>query len=120
MRISWAIFGLSALAGCMTDQEKQHEKMKTSLDPFVGQSIAAYVASKGPPQAVIDLGPNQKMFQWLFTGESPAFAIPINGIVIARGPQRLECRVSFQAVTDRPAPTLADWRISNYQWNGVC
>ena len=37
--------------------------MAANLDPYIGQSIAAYVGVRGPPQAVIDLDKNKKMFQ---------------------------------------------------------
>ena len=120
VRIIAALALALTLAGCASEQQQQQQKMAASLDPYIGQSIAAYVGVRGPPQAVIDLDKNKKMFQWLMTAQSAAVAVPINGIIVARPSQQLECRVSMTAMTDRPNPTLADWIIAGYQWAGSC
>lgn len=96
---AFAALGACLLVGCASEQQQQQQKMEANLNPFLGQSIAAYVATRGPPQTVIDIGPNKKMFQWLFTAQSAAVAVPINGILVARPSQQLECRVSMVATT---------------------
>jgi len=111
---------LITLCSCASGLERAQKRMADNLDPLIGQTIAFYVGQRGAPQSVVDMGLNDKMFQWVITGQTPAIAVPIGGAIIARGPQTLECRISLRAYTKQPNPTLNDWIISGYQWAGSC
>jgi hypothetical protein len=113
------LIGAIALAGCASQQEQQQKSTTAQLDTWIGLSISTVVGAHGPPQATFDLGPNKKMFQWVMTPQSPGFVAPISGMVVTRGPQTQECSVSLTATTSRTTPTLADWRITSYQWAGA-
>jgi hypothetical protein len=108
-----------ALAGCASQQEQQQKNVTAQLDTWIGQSISTVVGAHGPPQTTFDLGPNKKMFQWEITTQSPGLVAPISGMVVTRGPQTQDCRISLTATTSRAAPTLADWYITSYQWAGA-
>jgi hypothetical protein len=76
MRVwGFLVIGAIGLGACASQQEQQKKTMAANLDPYIGQSIAAYVAARGPPQTVIDIGPNKKMFQWVITGQSAAVSV---------------------------------------------
>jgi hypothetical protein len=120
MRTTAAFLLTVALCGCASQADLQQQRMKTSLDSFINLPITAVVAERGPPTAVVDLGKNEKMFQWLLTSQSPAVAVPINGIIVTRPSQQLECRINFTAVTEKANPTLADWRVNAWQSAGAC
>ena len=119
MRAVLPLIGAIALAGCASQQEQQQKNMTAQLDTWIGQSISTVVGAHGPPQATFDLGPNKKMFQWEITTQSPGFVAPISGMVVTRGSQTQECRISLTAITSRATPTLADWHITSYQWAGA-
>jgi len=96
------------LIGCVSEQEQHQKTVAKNLDPMVGQSIAVVAGQWGPPQDTIDLGPNKKMFQWVKTSQTPGFAVPINGMMVARGPQTAECRYPLR----RPLPAqMRHWLI---------
>ena len=71
--------------------------MHTALTPYIGRTIADYVLDHGPPANTVDLGPSKKGFQWLTT-------------------QR--CTVSIVAHATKPDPSLADWVIEHWRWQG--
>ena len=88
-----------ALAGCATATQQRHERMHTALTPYIGRTIADYVLDHGPPTNTVDLGPSKKGFQWLTTQS---------------------CTVSIVAHATKPDPSLADWVIEHWRWQGVC
>jgi hypothetical protein len=119
VRVVLPLIGAMALAGCVSQQEQQQKNVTAQLDTWIGQSISTVVGAHGPPQATFDLGPNKKMFQWVITSQLPGLVAPISGMVVTRGPQTQECRISLTATTSRTAATLADWTVTSYQWVGA-
>ena len=129
---SWLI--LVCLAGCdslppalMTwqqRQELQHEqqqsKMTAALDTVIGHPISDYVIAKGPPASTTDISPTKRLFRWVFTGQSVGGMVPVGGAIVAIPSRQLQCSVSFVANTSKSKPSLQDWTVESYSWDGSC
>jgi hypothetical protein len=108
------------LAGCASTQQQQADKMSAVLSPYIGQPIANPIAAKGPPTNTFDLSPGKKMFQWQLTQQSASAVVPIGGSFVAVPSQTMVCTVSFTASTNKANPSLSDWIVESYTWNGAC
>lgn len=117
MSLRHPILAALLLAGCAASQ---NDKMKAALDPYVGRPVADHVVAKGPPASVTDLGPNKKLFRWAWTRQGPGALVPVGGAIVAVPSQQQQCVVSFVATTSKPNPTLQDWIIENWNWEGAC
>lgn len=129
---SWLI--LVCLAGCdslppalMTWQQRQefqHEqqqsKMTAALDTVIGRPISDYVIAKGPPASTTDISPTKRLFRWVFTGQSVGGVVPVGGAIVAIPSRQLQCSVSFVANTSKSKPSLQDWTVESYSWEGSC
>jgi hypothetical protein len=117
------LLGISAcfaLAGCVSAAQQQATKMEAALNPWMGRSVADYVVQRGPPTNNIDLGANRRTFQWQMTRQTPAAIVPLSGTLIAVPSRQESCLVSLVAKSNTPAPTLSDWIIERWSWNGAC
>jgi hypothetical protein len=108
------------LLGCASAEKQQMTKMETALSPWVGRSIADYVAERGPPTTSIDLGGNKRAFQWQMTRQTPGAVVPLAGSLIAVPSREESCMVSLVASSSKSAPSLSDWIIERWSWNGAC
>jgi hypothetical protein len=112
-----------ALVGCAgIVQQQQQTKMKEALDPYIGRTIADYVIARGPPQQQTDLGPSQRLFEWIMTEETPGVAMimPGSNMVVSRPPGTRSCTVAFVAKGPGANAALSQWIIESYRWNGAC
>jgi hypothetical protein len=107
-----------ALLGCAAQQ--QTTRMETALSPWVGRSIADFVAERGPPTTNIDLGGNKRAFQWQVTRQTPGAVVSLAGSLITVPSREESCMVSLVASSGKTAPTLSDWMIERWSWNGAC
>jgi hypothetical protein len=57
---------LLGLAACVTAQES---RMAEALKPWLGKSVASYVAIKGDPTSSVKLADRQNAFRRVLTGE---------------------------------------------------
>jgi hypothetical protein len=109
------------LAGCAAmEQQQQQAKMKSFLDPYLGRSIADHVVAKGPPASVTDLGPNRRLYRWVWTRQTVGALVPVGGAIMSIPSQQQQCIVSFTASATKQSPSLQDWIIENYSWEGAC
>lgn len=98
----------------------RQQELQQTFDTWIGHPVSDYALRFGPPNSSFDLGPKQRAFQWQLTGQTPGIAAPIGGMMVYRPPQQTVCMVSFSASADKSAPTLADWVIYSWQYQGVC
>jgi hypothetical protein len=56
------------VSACTTPTQEQ--KMQTALDVWRGKTIADYARSYGPPANSFELAPNDRVFQWIITGQT--------------------------------------------------
>lgn len=117
MRLSPLLLLVPALSGCVTMQQS---KMNSALAPWVGQSIASYAMTKGPPSSTVDLGPGTRLFIWNWQQTVPGIVAPIGGNLIYTAPGVRQCVVRFTATSASAKPTLSDWVISSWNWEGAC
>lgn len=101
-------------------REQQQSKMSADLNQFIGRSIADYVIVKGPPSSATDLSPTKRLFRWVFTGQSVGGVVPVGGAIVAVPSRQLQCTVSFVANASKPNPSLQDWAVESYSWDGAC
>lgn len=125
MRATISLFLLLLLAGCAQYQARaelaaQSQKMNSALAPYVGKSIADFVVNRGAPTSTIDLDHSHRMFSWTITGTRAGVVIPVGGIIVSRPPTEISCTVTFVAEGTTKNPSLRDWTILNYRWNGAC
>jgi hypothetical protein len=90
------------------------------LNPWIGRSIADFVVERGPPNTSVDLGGNKRAFQWQATHQTPGAVIPLGSSLVAVPSRQESCMVSLVASSSKAAPTLSDWIIERWTWNGAC
>jgi hypothetical protein len=112
------LIACTVVAGCA--QQQQTKKMETALTPYVARSIADFALDHGPPTGTIDMGAGKRGFQWVITGQSAGAVVPISGMLATVPPQQQVCTVSLVASTAKPTPSLSDWIIESWRWNGAC
>ena len=100
--------------------EQQQSKMTAALDTVVGHPISDYVIAKGPPASTTDISPTKRLFRWVFTGQSIGGIVPVGGAIVAIPSRQLQCTVSFVANTSKSKPSLQDWTVESYSWDGSC
>ena len=134
MRNLISISFLLCLAGCdslppalMTWQQRQElqrdqqqSKMSANLEPLVGRSVADFVVAKGPPASTTDISPTKRLFRWIWTGQSVGGVVPVSGAIVAVPSRQLQCTVSFVANATKTNPSLQDWIVESYSWEGPC
>jgi len=115
-----AIAGLPWLGGCMSAQ--QSNRMAEALDPYIGQTVASYVAEKGDPASSVSLGERKYAFRWVFNVEGAGAVVPIASSLVVVPPRQLVCTVTLTAATTSLAtmPEFRDWIITGYRWEGAC
>jgi hypothetical protein len=127
-------FALFCLGGCdslppvlMTWQQRQElqqaqqqSKMSADLNQYIGGSIADFVIAKGPPASTTDISPTKRLFRWVFTGQSIGGVVPVGSAIVAIPSRQLQCTVSFVANTSKSKPSLQDWTVESYSWDGSC
>lgn len=104
------------LASCASRQEE----LQKTMDSWVGRPISEYALRFGPPASNFDMGTGRRAFQWQAFGLTPGVAAPIGGMMVYRAPQQTSCMVSLVASTSAKAPTLADWTIEQWTYQGTC
>jgi hypothetical protein len=119
-RLSMSGAILFALVGCQSSQVTQQQKMTTALKALVGHSIAEVALKRGAPHEEFDVGNDRRAFQWKLTGQSPAAVAPLMNTAVISQPTQISCTFSFIASANKPHPTLDDWKIEDYRWNGAC
>jgi hypothetical protein len=104
------------LTACATRQEELNKQM----DTWLGHPIAEYALRFGPPLGTFEMGNGRRAFQWQSNGQTPGVAVPINGMMIYRPPQQTSCMISFVASTSAASPSLSDWIIREWSYQGNC
>jgi hypothetical protein len=99
---------------------QQQRKMDSSLAPYVSRSIADFALDHGPPTSTIDMGASRRGFQWVVTGQTAGAFVPVSGMLVTVPPEQRKCTVSLIASTNKPSPSLANWIIESWRWNGDC
>lgn len=94
--------------------------MSGALDPYMGQSIATFVAERGEPTSSVKLGDHESAFRWVLTGKGAGAVVPIGGALIAVPPRELVCTISMTATTTAAVPEYKDWIVTGYKWQGAC
>jgi|SRR5580692_1987631 hypothetical protein len=120
MAQSQIVVGISLallLSGCLSDQSST---MKTALDFYLGRPITDHIVAKGPPTNTIVVSPNERLFQWVITRQGAGAVVPVSGILVAVPPRQESCMISLRATTQKTDPTLNDWIVNSYSWNGAC
>jgi hypothetical protein len=127
IRVRWSritLLSCFAVLGCALGAEQQKEqqqkKMEAALTPYVGKTIADYVLARGAPTSTIDMGPSKRGFQWVFTAQTAGAVVPLGSALVTVPPRQETCRVSFVANSNKQAPSMPDWIIESWQWNGAC
>jgi hypothetical protein len=107
---------LAALGGC----NGQQSRMETSLNAYVGRSVAEFVADHGDPETSVKLSDHENAFRWVITGRGVGAVIPMGGSFIVAPPTQRVCTVTLKAATKSPSPELKDWIIQSWNWQGAC
>ena len=94
--------------------------METSLNAYVGQSVAAFVADHGDPTSSVKLSDSEQAFRWVITGQGVGAVIPIGGSLIVAPPGQRVCTVTLRARTQSPHPEQKDWIVQGWNWQGAC
>jgi hypothetical protein len=94
--------------------------MDVLLNPYVGKSIADVALAHGPPTTTIDMGPARRGFQWTKTAQTAGAVVPLGGTLVAVPPRQQSCMISFVANSSKQTPSMSDWIIESWQWNGAC
>lgn len=106
------------LAGCAAQMQK--DKMSNALNPWLGETIASYVAAHGDPTSTVKLAEGKSAFRWVLTGQGAGGVVPVAGAMVVVPPRQLTCTVVFTATTSSKTPELKDWIINNSNWEGAC
>lgn len=100
--------------------ERQREHMAAALDPFIGQSVASFVAERGDPTSSVKLAESESAFRWVMTGQGAGAVVPLSGSFVVVPPRQLVCTVTLTATTTAATPEFKDWIIKGYRWEGAC
>jgi hypothetical protein len=106
----------AVLGGC----SGQQQRMESSLNAYVGRSVAEFVADNGDPTSTVKLSDNESAFRWVITGRGVGAVIPMGGSLIVASPTQRVCTVSLRATTQSSNPELKDWIIQSWNWQGAC
>jgi hypothetical protein len=113
--LMFAVSGL-LVQGCNTRQTR----MESSLNAYMGHSVAEFVADHGDPTSAVKLSDNESAFRWVITGQGIGAVVPMGGSLIVAPPTQRVCTVSLKATTQSPNPELKDWIIQSWNWQGAC
>lgn len=96
--------------------------MADALDPYIGESVASYVADRGDPTSSVSLGDRKYAFRWVTSGEGAGAVVPIASSLVVVPPRQLTCTVTLMAATTSQAtsPEFKDWIITGFRWEGGC
>jgi len=111
-----AVAFVLALAGC----NGQQQRMESSLNTYLGRSVAEFAADHGYPTSIVKLSDNERSFRWVITGQGVGAVIPVGGSLLVAPPTQRVCNVSVRAASQSPAPELKDWIIRSWNWQGAC
>jgi hypothetical protein len=104
------------IGGCNTQQKR----MESSLNVYIGRSVAEFVADHGDPTSTVKLSDTEGAFRWVITGQGVGAVIPMGGSLVVAAPTQRVCTVSLRARTQSPNPELKDWIIESWNWQGAC
>lgn len=107
---------LVSLGGC----NGQQRRMESSLNSYMGGSVAAFVADHGDPTSTVKLSNDESAFRWVITGQGVGAVVPIGSSLIVAAPTQRVCTVTLRATTQTPSPELKDWIIQSWSWQGAC
>ena len=96
----------------------RQERLRAALDSWIGNPVSNYALRFGPPTSSFEIGA-KRAFQWRVTGQTSGLGVPVGNMIVYRTRQTT-CLVSFVASTTNPTPTLADWIIETWQYQGAC
>jgi hypothetical protein len=98
----------------------QQQRMESSLNAYMGRSVAEFVADHGDPTSMVKLTDKESAFRWVITGRGVGAVIPMGTSLIVAPPTQRVCTVSLRATTQSPSPELKDWIIQSWNWQGAC
>jgi len=76
--------------------------MESSLNVYIGHSVAEFVADHGDPASTVKLSDTESAFRWVITGQGVGAVIPMGGSLIVAPPTQRVCTVSLR-------PDLDSW-----------
>ena len=109
------VLALIVAAGC---GRMRAQKINETLNSYIGRSVSDLALRLGPPTTDFASGNGRHAFQWETASQGPGAVVPLGSALIAVPPQKRQCRVSVVASTSKSNPTLGDWIIEHYEWNG--
>ena len=80
----------------------QQKRMESSLNVYIGHSVAEFVADHGDPASTVKLSDTESAFRWVITGQGVGAVIPMGGSLIVAPPTQRVCTVSLR-------PDLDSW-----------
>jgi hypothetical protein len=114
-RVLLVAISVAGFDGC----NSRPQPIGTSLEAYVGRSVAAYAADHGSPDTSRRLADRQAVFEWVTSHDvGPALG---EGLLAGGAPSaQSTCTVTLTAGTQSPNPDLKDWIIQSVGRQGVC
>jgi hypothetical protein len=94
--------------------------LKSTLNAWIGRSIAEFVDQRGQPTDTVDMGLGRARFQWVTGDVKPSAMSAAGGNVVVIPPSSSSCLISLVATSPSPNPKLSDWIIESWSLNGNC
>jgi hypothetical protein len=116
-RYLMAVLVVAVEFGCTGPKQ---DPLKSTLNAWIGRSIADFVDQRGQPMNIVDMGPGRARFQWVTGDVKPGSMSPAGGNVVAIPPSSSSCLVSLVATSSSSNPNLSDWVIESWSLNGNC
>jgi hypothetical protein len=122
MRLSFArhlmvLLVITAEFGCAAPKQNP---LKSTLNAWIGRSIADFVDQRGQPMNTVDLEQGRARFQWITGDVKPSSMSPAGGNVVVVPPSLNSCFISLIATSASSNPNLSDWIIESWSLNGNC
>jgi hypothetical protein len=116
-RYLMALFVFAAEFGCAGPKQ---DPLKSTLNAWIGRSIADFVDQRGQPTNTVDMGQGRARFQWVTGDVKPSSMSPAGGNVVVVPPSSSSCLISLIATSASSNPNLRDWIIESWSLNGNC
>ncbi len=95
--------------------------MSNALNPWLGETIASYVAAHGDPTSTVKLAAGKSAFRWVLTGQGAGGDVPVAGATDVHPPRQLETWTAvFTATTSSKTPRIERLDNKQLELEGVC
>jgi hypothetical protein len=110
----------SILTALLVVGAPKQDPLKSTLNAWIGRSIADFVDQRGQPTNKVDMEQGRARFQWA-TGDVKTSAMsPAGGNVVVIPPSASSCLISLVATGASSNPNLSDCTIESWSLNGNC